>query len=276
MKKGDRRRMSVNRSWWEEAVPHHVVADSYDVPSFLTGKSTLRPMEIREMGSVRGKSLLHLQCHFGLDTLSWARRGAIVTGVDYSLLAIRAARRLARRAGIKARFIHSNVYDLPEILDERFDRVYTAKGVIPWLPDVDRWAEVVARSLKSGGRFYLLEDHPMAEVFSNDATASGLELRDSYFGGRPVREETEGTYASSAKMHHRVTYGWIHPVSQILSALTAHGLEIESVQEYPFTFWRRFPFMVEDSRGWWHLTKDDGKIPLMWSVRARKKPPIVA
>jgi SAM-dependent methyltransferase len=270
MKPGDRRRMSVNRAWWDEAVPHHVVAPSYDVPSFLRGKSTLRSIEVRGMGRVRGKSLLHLQCHFGLDTLSWARRGARVTGVDFSLPAIRAARRLSRQSRLPARFLHSNVYDLFRVLDEQFDLVYTGKGVLPWLPDAERWAEVIGRFLKPGGRFYLLEDHPIAEVFANDATTTDLVPKFSYFGKGPVREDSEGTYASGAKMRHRVTYGWTHPVSQILSALRAQRLEIESVQEYPYTFWRRFPFMVEGADGWWRLTKRDNTIPLMWSVRARR------
>ena len=116
MRARDRRRMSVNRRKWDESVALHVAAPTYDVPSFLRGRSTLQPLEIREMGSVRGKSLLHLQCHFGLDTLSWARRGALVTGVDFSLPAVQAARRLARKVGLRARFIHSNVYDLPQVL----------------------------------------------------------------------------------------------------------------------------------------------------------------
>jgi SAM-dependent methyltransferase len=272
MKNGDRQRMGANRAWWDEAVPHHLVADSYGVPLFLQGKSSLRPLEVREMGSVRNKTLLHLQCHFGLDTLSWARRGANVVGVDYSLPAIRAARRLAHQADIKATFLQSNVYALPKEFDRRFDCVYTAKGVLPWLPDMDRWAAVIGRTLKPGGRFFLLEDHPIAEVFANDGAATELKLAGSYFDGKSIREVSEGTYASAAKMRHRVTYGWNHSVSRILSALTAHGLDLDTVREYPYTFWRRFPFMREDSQGWWHLTTGEGMIPLMWSVRAHRRP----
>ena len=271
MRSLDRRRMAINRAWWDESVPHHVASASYDVPSFLRGKTSLRPLEIREMGSVRGKALLHLQCHFGMDTLSWARRGAVVTGADFSLPAVRAARRLAQRAGITATFLHTNVYDLPDSLDSQFDIVYTGKGAIGWLPDVTRWAVTVGRVLKPGGKFFLIEDHPMAEVFNNDGAATRLEPRFPYFGGRALREESDGTYASAATMRHRVTYGWIHPVSEMLSALTAHGLEIESVQEYPFTYWRKFPFMTEDARGWWRIDSKDGMIPLMWTVRARRK-----
>lgn len=267
----DRRRMAVNRGWWDETVPHHVASSDYDVPSFLRGRSSLRALEIREIGSVRGKSLLHLQCHFGMDTLSWARLGAVVTGVDFSLPAVRAARRLAREARVPGTFLHTNVYDLPESLDGRFDIVYTGKGAIGWLPDARLWAAAVARTLKPGGRLFLIEDHPIAEVFRNDVAASQLEPSFPYFGGQPLREESEGTYASAARMRHRVTYGWIHPVSELLSALVSRGVEIESVHEYPFTYWRRFPFMRKDSRGWWHLDLKEPLIPLMWTVRARRK-----
>jgi len=270
VRKDDRRRMTVNRRKWDESVPLHVVSPSYDVPSFLRGRSTLRPLEIREMGTVRGKTLLHLQCHFGLDTLSWSRRGASVTGVDFSLPAIEAARRLARRAGITARFIQSNVYELPEVIDEQFDVVYTGKGAMCWLPDIDRWAQIVARSLKPEGKFYLLEDHPIVELFPNEGTTTPFEAKIPYFGARALREVYDGTYATDVKMKHRVSYSWVHPVSQTLSALIRAGLSIESVGEYPYSYWHRFPVMTEDRQGWWHLTQNEGLVPLMWSVQARK------
>lgn len=263
--------MGVNRRKWDESVPLHVASRSYDVPSFLRGRTTLRPLEIQQVGPVRGKTLLHLQCHFGLDTLSWARRGAHVTGVDFSLPAVRAARRLSRQAGIDARFLQSNVYDVPELFEEEeFDFVYTGKGALCWLPDLDRWAQVVAGVLKPGGRLFFLEDHPVAEVFSNEPTTTSLELRFPYFGSRAIREETDGTYATAAKMRYRVSYSWMHPVSQILNALIRRGLELESVREYPYSYWHRFPFMRQDRRGWWHLEQLEGIVPLMWSVAARR------
>ncbi|MGA7846160.1 MAG: class I SAM-dependent methyltransferase [Thermoplasmata archaeon] len=262
--------MSVNRAKWDESVPLHVAAPSYDVPSFLRGRSTLPRLEIDQVGSVRGKSLLHLQCHFGLDTLSWARRGAEVTGVDFSLPAIRAARRLARQAGIHARFVHSNIYDLAEALDGRFDVVYTGKGATCWLPDLDRWGEVIARFLKPGGRFFLIEDHPVADVFPNGKEVTRLEPKVPYFDTRALREEFDGTYATRTKMQHRVSYSWAHTVSETLTALLRHGLYIESVREYPFSFWQRYPFMAEDRRGYWYLMQQKGLLPLMWSVTARR------
>jgi SAM-dependent methyltransferase len=273
MKSVDRRRMNTNLRHWDESVPWHVSSPRYDVASFLRGRTSLEPLEPRAMGSVRRKSLLHLQCHFGLDTLDWARRGAKVTGVDFSKPAVQAARRLAHRAGIDARFIYSNLYGAPSVLKEQFDVVYTGKGALCWLPDIDLWGEVVARFLKPGGRFFLLEDHPIVDVFPNDAHSHRLEPRIPYFRTEAQREVVDGTYATDAKLRHRVCYFWTHPVSKTLNALTRNSLTIETVREYPYTFWRRWPFMTKDRQGYWHLDPDDGLIPLMWSVTARMGPP---
>jgi len=268
--------MTVNRHKWDESVPLHVAAPSYNVPEFLRGKSTLTPLEEREMGPVRGKSLLHLQCHFGLDTLSWARRGARVTGVDYSLPAVRAARSLARRIGADARFVHSNVYDLPKALQGQFDIVYTAKGALCWLPDIDRWAAVVAHFLRPGGTFYLLEDHPVRELFENEKPTEELLLDRRpglrYFARGPLRAEYDGTYATNEKMRHRVSYVWIRPVSEVLSALRDHGIQVSSFREFPYCYWPCFGWMTQDSRGYWHLPRDEGRIPLMWSVKGVRSP----
>lgn len=278
MKAADRRRMAVNLRKWNESVPLHFASETYDVPSFLKGTSTLEPLELVELGPVRGCTLLHLQCHFGLDTLSWARLGARVTGIDYSGTAVQQALRLARSVGIEARFLRSNLYSLPKVLEGTFDVVYTGKGAYCWLPDLDRWARIVARYLRPGGRFFLLEDHPVAELFSNENSSTRLELTGTYFGERPVREVYDGTYATNAKMRNRVSYLWTHPVYRTLTALLDAGLVLESFREYPYSYWRRFRLMTEDREGYWHLKGEDGRIPLMWSVRARKpaqgeKPP---
>ncbi|MCI4340142.1 MAG: class I SAM-dependent methyltransferase [Thermoplasmata archaeon] len=271
MHAADRRRMATNRLKWDESVALHLRSEDYDVPSFLRGRSTLRSIEIDEIGPVRRRSLLHLQCHFGMDTLSWARRGARVTGVDFSPAAVLAAQGLAAETGLRARFIESNVYDLSRKVPEKFDIVYTAKGALCWLPDIPRWGRVVAKALRPGGRFYLLEDHPFADVFPNEDTTRTLVPRIDYFRDQPQRWEYGGTYAArTARMHHRVSFDWNHPVSEILGALLDAGLRIEFVHEFPFTFWKRFPFMHKDRRGWWRLRARDGLLPLMWSVRARR------
>ena len=138
-------RMEANRKHWDESVRVHVASKTYDVERFLSArKGRLKPIELEELGDVRGRSLLHLQCHFGLDTLSWAMEGANVTGIDFSEPAVKEARRLAGETGLDARFVVSNVYELPENLDGEFDFVFTSYGALNWLPDMTKWAEVVA------------------------------------------------------------------------------------------------------------------------------------
>jgi SAM-dependent methyltransferase len=256
---------------WDESVPLHVASPSYDVPRFKRGWVSVHPREFQEVGPVRGQSLLHLQCHFGMDTLSWARRGAKVTGVDFSPPAIAAARRLATEIGIDARFVESNVYDATRRLRGRFDVVYTGKGALCWLPDIPRWAKTVAHFLKPGGRFYFLEDHPCSDMYGNEPTAERLVLQNPYFGDRAFRDESDGTYAApDSKLRNALSFFWVHPVSQVLNALIAAGLGIESMTEYPYTYWHKFPFMRLGRDGWWRLWEGQGTIPLMYSVRARK------
>jgi SAM-dependent methyltransferase len=208
-----------------------------------------------------------------MDTLSWARLGAQVTGVDFSPTAIVTARELAKEVRVVGRFLESDVYDLPRRLSDRFDVVYTGKGALCWLPDLYRWAKMIAHFLKPNGQFYLLEDHPIAEVYDNDPSTKRLMHRYRYFGRRALRDESEGTYAApEGKLQNAVSFAWIHPVSDVLDSLIGAGLEIESVNEFPYTYWRRFPFMHHrDDDGWWHLDAGDKMIPLMWSVRARKR-----
>ena len=158
-------RLAVNRQNWNERVPVHAASDFYGVDRFKAGAISLNDVEREEVGPVAGKSLLHLQCHFGMDTMSWSRLGARATGVDFSNAAIELARGLNAELGLDTRFICSNVYDLPEALDEQFDVVYTASGVLVWLPDLTAWAEVAARFLKPGGTFYLFEGHPLCHIF---------------------------------------------------------------------------------------------------------------
>jgi SAM-dependent methyltransferase len=164
--------LANNRDSWNERVPIHVASAFYDVDGFKAGRAELYAYELRDVGSVRGKDLVHLQCHFGLDTLSWAKRGARVTGVDFSAPAIEAATRLAGEMGVRAKFVVANVYDAPAVLRRRFDVVYTGRGALSWLPDVRRWAAVVARLLRPGGLFYLTEFHPAEWMFTFGTTTS--------------------------------------------------------------------------------------------------------
>jgi len=262
----------ANQRHWDEVVPVHVRSDMYAVESFKAGKSKLKPVELEELTGVRGKTLLHLQCHFGLDTLSWAREGALVTGIDFSAPAIDAARAIAAECNIDARFIVSELYGLPDVLDEQFDVVFTSYGALCWLPDIPRWARVAARFLKPGGTFYMVEFHAMAGVFDETPTVTGLDVRYPYFlTPEPLRFDDDGTYADrAANLQHRTTYSWPHPTSEVVTALIDAGLRIDFFHEFPFTTEPWFPFMEQTGPQTYRLTKHDGCVPLLYSVRATK------
>ena len=177
--------LKANRENWNERTPIHARSEFYDVEGFKAGRSTLTSIELEEVGEVAGRSLLHLQCHFGLDTMSWARLGAKVTGVDFSDQAIALARSLSKETGIEADFVLSDIYELPDVLDEQYDIVFTSFGVLNWLPDLKKWAQVIARFLKPGGTFYIVEFHPFADVFDEESDAVELRLHYPYF--QPAR-----------------------------------------------------------------------------------------
>ncbi|RDE11490.1 MAG: SAM-dependent methyltransferase, partial [Candidatus Thorarchaeota archaeon] len=179
MNKPDRA-FEANQKLWDELARLHFDSKTYKTKEFLEGSIVLHPIELQELGEVKGKTLLHLQCQFGLDTLSWARKGATVTGVDFSGASIQLARRLSRQTRLKAKFIQSNIYDLPNALHEEFDIVFTSYGVLCWLPDLRKWAEIISRFLKSKGVFYIAEFHPLMWVFDWDSP-DGFRMKRSYF-----------------------------------------------------------------------------------------------
>jgi SAM-dependent methyltransferase len=230
------------------------------------------PLEREELGDVSGRSLLHLQCHFGLDTLSWARLGARVTGVDFSPQAIDLARSLAQELELDARFICSDIYALPEVLSQRFDLVYTSYGVLTWLPDLEGWAEVVAHFLRPGGTFYIAEIHPFAMVFSDLEDATDLEVHYPYFPTpEPMRFEQEGSYAAPGEeTKQRVTYEWAYPIGDVVDALIGAGLRIEFLHEFPFACFQMVPFLEVDEEGRWWLPEKKELIPMTFSLQAFK------
>jgi len=268
-------RMRTNRDHWDELVGIHVKSrapEGYDVEGFKQGRSALQSVEIEEVGDVKGKSLLHLQCHFGLDTLSWARLGARVTGVDFSERGIEQARALAAELGMTARFILSSLYDLPQVLEEEFDIVFTSYGVVNWLPDLRAWAQIIARFLRPGGFFYVIDAHPFARVFYAEPDATDLRVWLSYWGGtEPRRWEGDGSYADKgARLRNRVTFEWQHTLGEIVTSLTDAGLRIEFLHEFPFCAWEIFPFTVRGADGYYRIRDGGDLIPLLFSVRATK------
>jgi SAM-dependent methyltransferase len=257
-----------NRDSWDERVPIHVASDFYDVEGFKAGRSALRPYEFDDVGSVRGKDLVHLQCHFGIDTLSWAKRGARVVGVDFSAPAIEAARRLAGEMGLAAQFVVANVYDAPTVLRRRFDVVYTGRGALCWLPDIQRWAAVVARLLRPGGLFYLTEFHPVVWLFADDSR----ELKFDYFTPATGFVEIQsGSYAErTATTTHDETVQWNHNIGAVVTALIEAGLEIRLIRENDVSDHRRWPFLVPAGDGRWRVPDGTPVVPLMYMIRAVK------
>ncbi|HEY7201752.1 MAG TPA: class I SAM-dependent methyltransferase [Candidatus Dormibacteraeota bacterium] len=263
----DRGRMAANRRLWDERVAVHQRSAHYDLEGFRAGASTLRSIELEELGDVSGRSLLHLQCHFGLDTLSLARMGARVTGVDFSEPAIELARSLAAELGLEARFLCSNVYELTRVLHEQFDVVFTSHGVLCWLPNVAEWARVVARFLRPGGTFVIVDGHPLAGCV--EELDGRLEIAYPLLGGDALELQATGTYADpTIELPSRVNYQWSWPVSAIVSSLIDAGLRVERLRELPLDTWQRLPSMARDGDGWWRLPGDP--IPLTVACRAVK------
>lgn len=260
-------RLRTNRVNWNERTPVHAASDDYDVAGFRAGRVTLNALERREVGDVDGKTLLHLQCHFGLDTMSWERLGAVVTGVDFSDAAIALAKALRDETGSRARFILSDVYALSDVLDERFDIVFTSYGVLCWLPDLDGWARTIARRLKPGGVFYIAEHHPMLTALEQSAESGEMVPTYDYFHSQVRLEGGAPSYAGDAPIQSPV-YEWSHSLGEIVTALIDAGLRIEFLREFAFCGYRAHPTMERGADGLWRFPERNDAIPQMFSLRA--------
>jgi SAM-dependent methyltransferase len=265
---------AVNKARWDEVVALHVASPFYRVPDFLQGRKTLSGLEQRELGSVAGKSLVHLQCHFGLDTLTLARLGAEVTGLDFSEKALAAARDLAAKAGIEARFVLGNLYDAPALLGQRYEVAFVSWGAINWLPDIEGWARVVAAVLEPGGFLYMIEGHPCANMLDQKQPEDPVVPTYPYWHKpEPLIFEADVTYTGQEdKVEHSKMHEWIHPLSDIVNALLAAGLRLEFLNEHPRLAWKLFPSMVEDSveEGFYVMPPGFPNIPLAFSLKAVK------
>lgn len=266
----------ANRKHWDEIAPIHAASPFYRVDEFRAGQSKLKHhVEVAELGDVRGKTLLHLQCHFGMDTLAWARLGAQVVGVDLSEPAIAAATDLAQRAGLadRAEFVVSNVYDAPAALGGRtFDRAYTGIGALCWLPDLAAWASVIDELLRPGGRLHLVEFHPVTHwCLSED----DLTVKYSFFHDGPWVWDDDpdeaGSYADpDATFDNNDTVEWNHGIGAIVTALATAGFRVESLVERPTLFMQRWPFQVEHGHQDWRNPPEMPQIPLSFSLLAEK------
>jgi SAM-dependent methyltransferase len=265
--------IDVNRASWNESADIHVEDQTgfYGIDRFLAGEDVLGPIEAAEIGDVAGLDLLHLQCHIGTDTLSLARRGARVTGLDFSANALGHARSLAARAGIEARFIEGDVYDAPRLVDQAFDMVYTTWGTITWLPDVNRWGAAIAAVLKPRGRFYFADSHPSMTVLDEIDGKLVATLNWRTPSSIPLEFQKTQTYSGDRRtLVNSLNFEWNHPVSDVLMALVRHGLTIEHVAEHEALPWAMFPMMVRGDDRLYRLPAGVPRIPLSWSIKARK------
>ncbi len=259
--------IEINRALWDEKTQRHVSSAFYKMDSFLAGASSLNDIELGLLGDVKGKSILHLQCHFDQDSLSLARMGANVTAVDFSGEAIKKAEELNTQLGLNARFICSDVYELADKLEDQFDIVYTSYGVLGWLPDMKKWAGVVSRFLKPGGTFVLVEFHPVVWMFNNGFT----DIQYAYFNKEAIVETLTGTYADRDAAIQKTEVGWNHDLSEVLQNLIDAGLRITTFQEFDYSPYNCFRNTVEVSPGRFQVNGLEGKIPMLYALAAVKK-----
>jgi 2-polyprenyl-3-methyl-5-hydroxy-6-metoxy-1,4-benzoquinol methylase len=262
----DKDYIRINKALWNKKTDFHVQSDFYDLQTFIGGKSSLNDIELALLGDLKGKSILHLQCHFGQDSISLARMGARVVGVDFSDAAINKATELATHLGADASFICTDVYSLGEHLTEQFDIVFTSYGTIGWLPDMKRWAEVVARFTRPGGQFVFVDFHPIVWMFDN----SFSRFEYSYFNRGPIIETLSGTYADKSAEIAQEEIGWNHNLAEVMQQLTDAGMNINSFAELDYSPYNCFANTLEVAPGKYQIAGMEGKIPMLYSLKAVK------
>lgn len=258
--------LKANKKWWNDVTPIHSHSKLYDLSNFKKGKTSLTSIELGEVSKVRGKKLLHLMCHFGMDTLSWAREGAIATGVDLSDHSIKLAKKLSKEINVPATFICSDIYKLPKVLDKKFDIIFTSYGVLCWLSNIKKWGKIINHFLKEGGMFYIAEIHPFTNILSYD-----FKIFYKYFKKGPYTDDSSGTYTDWEADVKGITYEWSYTISDVVNVLINEGLKIEFVHEFPFTMYDQFPgHMEQNKKGQYILKNKKIQIPLLFSLKAFK------
>ncbi|WP_299387206.1 bifunctional 2-polyprenyl-6-hydroxyphenol methylase/3-demethylubiquinol 3-O-methyltransferase UbiG [uncultured Lacinutrix sp.] len=257
---------SANKATWNDKVKVHAESDMYAMEAFKKGKTSLMRFELDALGDVSGKSLLHLQCHFGQDTLSWSRLGAKCVGVDLSDEGVKLAQQLNDELNLEAQFVCCNVLDASKHVEGAFDIVFTSYGVIGWLPDLKPWGQMIAEKLKKGGTFYMVEFHPIVWMF--DYLEGKPIMKYGYMQDEVIYEEYEGTYANQDSKMMSKEYGWNHGLSEVINALTSAGLKIEYLNEYDESPYNVLPELVETKSGN-YVTKDK-LYPLIFEIKATK------
>jgi SAM-dependent methyltransferase len=259
--------LTINKQSWNKRTEAHLGSDFYDVASFLKGNTSLNSIELKLLGDIKGKSILHLQCHFGQDTISLQRLGATATGIDLSDQSIESANELASKAGITPTFICCDVYDLPNHLNQQFDIVFTSYGTIGWLPDLDKWANIVSQFLKPNGKFIIAEFHPVVWMFDDDFKNIGY----NYFNTGAIIETESGTYANRDAPIKQEYVMWNHGMSEVINSLIKNGLEINSLDEFDYSPYNCFRETVEFEPKKFRIKHLENKIPMVFAILATKK-----
>ncbi len=259
--------LDLNRETWNKKTDVHYTSEFYDVEGFLKGNTSLKEIELNLLKDLSGKSVLHLQCHFGQDTISLERLGASVTGIDISDNAIKHAKKLAKDANSNATFICTDLYNLPNVLDKKFDLVFTSYGTIGWLPDLDKWANVIAHFLKPEGNFVFAEFHPVVWMFDDDFRF----IKYKYFNDGPIIETYTGTYTDQNAPIEQKSVTWNHSISSVVTNLIQHGFIIDALQEFDFSPYPCFSHVEEFALGKYRIKHLINKIPMVYAISATKK-----
>ncbi|GLB52443.1 type 12 methyltransferase [Neptunitalea chrysea] len=258
--------INVNRTTWNRKTDFHLASEFYDVAEFIKGKCSLNDIELNLLGDLKGKTILHLQCHFGQDTISLSRLGAKATGVDLSDKAIDAAKELADKTNTDTQFICCNIYDLPKHLNQQFDMVFTSYGTIGWLPDLDQWAKLISTYLKPGGQFVFAEFHPVVWMFDYDFKGVAY----NYFKSDTIIETESGTYADTEANITTQTITWNHAMSEVITSLINNGLQLNILEEFDYSPYNCFNHTVEVSPGKFRIQHLEDKIPMVYALKATK------
>jgi len=258
--------IKINKRLWNQKVDFHMKSDFYDVPGFLKGNSSLNKIEIDLLGDITDKTILHLQCHFGQDTISLQRMGAKVTGIDLSNEAIDQAKLLAK-SNSEADFICCDIYDLPNHLDKQFDIIFTSYGTIGWLPDLNKWAKIISKYLKPSGMFVFAEFHPVIWMFDENLE----KIKYNYFNSGAIIETETGTYANKDANIEAEFITWNHSISEVINSLISNGLEINSLNEFDYSPYDCFNKTIENSPNKFQIKHLKNKIPMVYSIVATKK-----
>lgn len=258
--------IEINKKSWNKRTEWHIDSEFYQLEEFKKGKTSLKNIERDLLGDIKGKSLLHLQCHFGQDTLSLERMGAKTTGIDLSDKAIKEAKNLAKELKLNSKFICSDIYKLPEILEEQYDIVFTSYGTVGWLPDINKWASIVSKYLKPGGKLVFAEFHPFIWMYDNDLNL----IKYSYFNSEPILETETGSYAKKNESTKLDYVSWNHGLAEVANSLIKKGLKIIDLQEYNYSPYNIFKDMDEFEKDKFIVKKFGNKVPLTYSIVATK------